>query len=252
MSMLTLLAKVYAASQLKQIDETLKRTFEGVAVETKILGAIADGWVQIEVAGEDAKIATNYLIKEIGICPRHIGHIKKSAVMKGYISNFETTGEELLIDIGVFEPAIVPAVVPLHRLQLQLADGRPLTLGEISELFGFCKGLPVNVKILKVSQNRIEAELSNKQISDYTLWRDSLLDRLIIMGASLNEIKATLAHTKLYRDIIDVEPLGLLAHSLICKFGTDAAGLIPLIGRFLKHASFSIFNAKRNYELLKI
>ncbi|MEM3377438.1 MAG: DUF2110 family protein [Candidatus Bathyarchaeia archaeon] len=253
MTVLTLLAKAYGASQLQQIDEALKLAFEGVAVEAKILGTIADGWIQIEVAGEDEKIATNYLIKEIGICPRSLREVKKFSTQKGYISNFDVDGKELLVDIGVFEPTAIHATIPLQRLQAQLVDGRQFALGTIAALFGFCKGLPVHVKVIQLSEDGdyIEAELSSKQVSNYTLWRESLLDRLIVLGASFNEVKTALAHTKLHRDVIDVESLGLLEHVLTCKLGTDAAGLIPSIGRNLKQATFAIFDAKKNYELLK-
>jgi hypothetical protein len=60
----------------------------------------------------------------------------------------------------------------------------------------------------------------------------------------------TLEHAKLDRDVIDVESLGLLEHALTCKLGTDAAGLIPKIGRILKNAKFAVFNPKRLTNLL--
>lgn len=249
MTVLTLLAKAYGAHQLQQIDEALKLAFQDLAVETKILGTIADGWVQIELTGEDEKIATNYLIKEIGVCPRAIGNLKKSSTLKGYLSNLNS--QELLVDIGVFEPKIIPAIISLQRLQAQLTAGTRVPHGKLAELFGFCKGLPLNVKITRLSEaeSYIEAELSSKQIDNCLLWRESLLDRLIVLGVSLNEVNRALTRAKLYRDIINVEPLGLLEHALTCKLGTDAAGLIPKIGRILKEATFAVFDAKKNYEL---
>lgn len=249
MTALTLLTKAYGANQLQQIDEALKLTFQGLAVETKILGTIADGWVHIELTGEDEKIATNYLIKEIGVCPRTLRNLKKSSTLKGYLSNLNA--QELLVDIGVFEPKIIPAVISTQRLQAQLMAGTPVPHGKLAELLGFCKGLPLNVKITKLSEaeSYIEAELSSKQIANYALWRESLLDRLIVLGVSFNEVKKALAHAKLYRDVIDVEPLGLLEYALTCKLGTGAAGLIPKIGRILKGATFAVFDAKKNYEL---
>jgi hypothetical protein len=66
----------------------------------------------------------------------------------------------------------------------------------------------------------------------------------LVLGPSLHEVKVTIEHAKLERDVIDVEPLGLLEHALTCKLGTDAAGLIPKIGRKLKNAKFAVFNPK--------
>lgn len=253
MTKLTLLAKINNDYQLKQIDEALKLVFEGLEVEAKILGTVADRWVQIALAGEDEEIATNYVIKEIGICPSNFGNVKRLSTLNGYISILEKNGEELSVDAGVFEPKIVHAIIPLQRLQAQLVDGSKIALGKIAELFGFCKDLPISVKITRLNEEEslMEAELSSRQIRKYAVWRESLLDRLVVLGLPLHEIKMTLEHAKLDRDVIDVEPLGLLEHALTCKLGTDAAGLIPKIGRNLKTAKFAVFNPKRLRQFLE-
>ena len=253
MTTLTLLAKINNDYQLKQIDKALKLVFEGLEVEAKILGKVADRWVQIALAGEDEGIATNYVIKEIGICQSNFGNVKRLSTLNGYISILEKNREELSVDVGVFEPKIVHAIIPLQRLQAQLVDGSKIALGKIAELFGFCKDLPISVKITRLNEEEslMEAELSSRQIRKYAVWRESLLDRLVVLGLPLHEIKMTLEHAKLDRDVIDVEPSGLLEHALTCKLGTDAAGLIPKIGRNLKNAKFAVFNPKRLRQFLE-
>ena len=254
MTTLTVLAKINNDYQLKQIDKALKLAFEGLEVEAKILGTVADRWVQIALAGEDERIATNYVIKEIGICPSNFGNVKKLSTLNGYISTLKKNGEKLSVDVGVFEPKSVHAIIPLQRLQAQLVDGRKIALGKIAELFGFCKDLPVSVKVscLNEEESRMEAELSTGQVERYQVWRESLLDRLLVLGSPLHEINMTLKHARLDRDVIDVETLGLLEHALTCKLGTDAAGLIPKIGRNLKNVKFAVFNPKRLREFLKV
>jgi len=254
MTTLTLLTKINNDYQLKQIDKALRLAFEGLEVEAKILGIAADRWVQIALAGEDEGIATNYVIKEIGLCPSTFGNVKKLSTLNGYVANLKKNGEELSVDVGVFEPKIVHATIPLRRLQAQLVDERKIALGKIAELFGFCKDLPVNIKVtsLNEEESRIEAELSSRQIRKYTVWRESLLDRLLVLGSPLHEINMTLEYARLDRDVIGVEPLGLLEHALTCKLGTDAAGLIPKIGRILKNVKFAVFNPKRLREFLKV
>lgn len=254
MTTLTLLTKINNDDQLKQIDKALKLAFEGVEVEAKILGTVADRWVQIALAGEDEGVATNYVIKEIGLCPSSLENVKKFSVLNGYVTNVEKNGEELSIDVGVFQPKVVHATIPLRHLQAQLVDGRKFALKKIAELYGLCEDLPVNIKIthLNEEESRIEAELSSKQVRKYMVWRESLLDRLVVLGSSLHEIKRTLKHAKLDRDVIGVEPLGLLEHALTCKLGTDAAGLIPKIGRNLKNAKFAVFNPKRLRQFLEV
>jgi len=44
--------------------------------------------------------------------------------------------------------------------------------------------------------------------------------------------------------------LGLFEHAIVCKLGTDAAGLIPKIGKKLWSAKFSVFSPKRIIEFL--
>jgi hypothetical protein len=246
MTALTLLTKISKDNQLEQVGKALKFSFKRLEVETEILGTVADGWIQIALTGEDEEIATNYVIEEIGLCPTDFGNVKKFSTLKGYIKNIGKNGAELSVDMGVFQPKTVYATVALRHLQAKLVDGRELALRKIAELFGFCEGFPVSVKVLGLNEeeSRIEAELSSRQIRKYVVWRESLLDRLLVMGSSLHEVKAAIEHAQLKRDVINVEPLGLLEYALACKLGTDAAGLIPKIGRRLRNARFSVFNAK--------
>jgi hypothetical protein len=253
MTTLTLLAKVSSVNRLQQVERILKLAFEGLNVETKIIGTVADRWVQVALTEEDEGIATNYVIKEIGLCPGNFVNVRRFSTLKGYITNFKKNGEELLIDIGVFQPRIVHASLPLRHLQAQLVDGRKVALGKIAELYGFCEYLSLSVKVshLNEGESRIDAELSTDQIEKYQVWRESLLDRIVVLGLSLHEIKMTLERERLDRDVIDVETFGLLEHALICKLGTDAAGLIPKIGRNLRHAKFAVFNPKRLRQFLE-
>jgi hypothetical protein len=254
MTTLTLLTRIYNVNQLNQIDKALKLSFEGLNVEAKILGIAADRWVQIALAGEDESIAANYITKEIGFCPTSFENVKKFSTLNGYITNLEKSKEELSIDVGVFQPKIVHATIPLRHLQAQLVDGRKIALRKIVELFGFCEGLPINIKVVRVNEegSHIEAELSTRQVEKYESWQESLLDRLLVLGSSLYEVKRTLEYAKLNRDVISVEPLGMFEHALTCKLGTDAAGLISKIGRILKSAKFAVFNPRKIMEFLEV
>jgi hypothetical protein len=50
--------------------------------------------------------------------------------------------------------------------------------------------------------------------------------------------------------VIGLESLGMCEHALVCKLGTDAAGLIPRIGRILKSAKFAVFNPRKIMRFL--
>ncbi len=254
MTELTLLTRAYGSVQLSQIGDALQLLLEGLDVEVKVLGTVAGRWVQIALAGEDEVIATSYIAKEIGFCPTSIGNVMKLSTLKGYVVKFEKSREELVVDVGVFQPKIVYAQIPLSSLQAQLVDGRKVALRKIGELFGFCSDLPLSVKVTCVNEeeSRIEAELSTRQVETYMVWQEMLLDRLLVLGVALREVKNALEYAKLTRDIISVESLGLFEHALTCKLGTDAAGVIPKIGRILKNAKFTVFNPKRLRSFLEV
>jgi hypothetical protein len=244
---ITLLAKAYDEARLKQVDGLLKSKLQGLKTAVQINGTTARGWIRATLSGEDERAALHYLADEIGLCPTSLEHIDKFSAFEGRITGLNKSKDELPLDVGIFEPEIVDVEVPLSRLQAQLGDGRRIALGKLIELYGFCDNLPLAVKVsdLDKDKSRIEAMLSEKQLSTYRNWTESLLDRLIVLGASQQEVRSALERARSERDVVDVEPLGLFEFAVVCKLGTDAAGLIPRIGRSLRNAAFTVFNPRR-------
>jgi hypothetical protein len=158
----------------------------------------------------------------------------------------DTSELEVTVDIGVLDPPI-GAKISLSRLQSQLADGRKVGLKKLAGLFGFCEGLPLAVKVLNISvpEGRVDGMLAEGQVSLYKNWTRSFLDRLIVTGASVPEVRSALKRAECDRDVAELEPLGLLECAVVCKLGTDAVGLIPRIGGHLRRAVFTVFSPKR-------
>jgi len=234
--------------QLNKVNELLKSEFKNLNLELEVLGNPINNWIQVSLTGEDQVIATSYINKKIGICPGNIKNLSKSSVLKGYISKVDQNQQELKVDVGVFEPKIIQATIPLAHLQAQLADGRKVDLKKIADIYGFCPNMPISVRstcLNRGDENQLQAELSEAQIEKIRLWQGSLLDRLIVLNASLDQIEMTHERIKIKRDVIATEELGLFEHALTCKLGTDAAGLIPKIGRYMRNAEFSVFSPKR-------
>jgi hypothetical protein len=252
MTQRTLLTRVYHAGQLKQIERLLKLNFEGLDVDVKVEGVEADRWVKVSLSGEDEAIATSYVRREFGFCPESLANVERFATVKGYVLNPAKNPDALHVDIGVFRPETVYAIAPLRHLQAALADGRKLALKKIAELFGFCEGLPLSLKIIEVktAEKQMDAEFATEQLERFIIWRESMLDRLIVLGSPFHEVKKTLNYTGLSRDIISIEPLGMFEHALTCKLGTDAAGLISQVGRKLRNARFAVFNPRKIREFL--
>lgn len=250
MPTVTLSTKVYNDLQLKLIDKILESMLKDLRVDTEIHRVTPRRWVQITVSNEDEKVALRYLADEIGLCPTLLKKVEKFSTIRGYILSIDK--KELRIDLGVSSPSIIDATVPLQHLQAQLADGRKIALKKLAGLFGLCQNLPLIVKVLSVDRenNYIGAVLSERQIELYRSWTKILLDRLVILGASSNEVMLALKQARCNRDVVDVEPLGLFEHAIVCKLGTDAKGLIPRIGKKLRSANFTIFSPRRILKFL--
>ena len=253
MPAITLATKSYNGSQLRKIRENLNTLLEGLKVEIRTCKRNEQGWTQIEIAGEDTNIALRYLDQKIGTCPAALDGISKFSTAKGYLTTPNKSKTALDIDIGIAIPQNVTTTISLQSLQAQLCDGKKLPLEKIAEIYAFCENLPVTVKVSSVDKaaKHVDAELNKKQQDQYRNWTDMLLDRLIIVRASADNIRLALKYGGLTRDVVDVEPLGFFEHAVICKLGTDARGLIPRIARNLKEATFAVFSPRRIERVLE-
>ncbi len=253
MPTVTLLTRANNDFQLKYVNRFLESTLKDLKVKTKICGVAPRGWIKIEVSGEDEQVALRYLADEIGLCPTRLKEVGKFSSIKGRIVNMDKGKDKLNIDIGVFSPEIIDAAIPLQHLQAQLTDGRKVALQKIAQLYGFQENLPLTVKISNVDEkhSKIEAVLSEKQLTQYRQWTKSLQDRLIIVGATLQEIQSALKTTGINRDVVNSEQLGLFEYAIICKLGTDAVGLISKVGKNLPTTVLSVFNPKQTMEFLR-
>jgi hypothetical protein len=247
---LTLLVKAQNFGQVKQIEELLKTQFEELDVEFKVLSNSVNSWVQVSLSGEDENIAASFIKKEIGTCPRSLDNVKKAAVLKGYVSKLDLAMQEITVDVGIFEPKVILLKIHLATLRKQLVVGKGIDLKKIAETYGFAERSPLIVKLVSQEDDVLKAELASEQVKKLYFWQQSLLDRLIILGASKETIESVLKRTRLSRDVIDIEILGLFEHALVCKLGTKAAGLVGIIGRYLKNSVFVVFNAQRSLNSL--
>lgn len=250
MTTLTLLIKAMNFGQVKQIDELLKTQFEELDVEVKVLTNSANRWVQVSLSGEDEAIAVSYINKQIGTCPTNLENAKNQPTLKGYISKVDLVKQELVVDVGIFEPQTAFATVSLASLQTQLVEGKKMDLKKLAEGYGFAERSPLIIKPVSQEGDVFQAELSAAQAEKLHAWQQSLLDRLIILGASNETIESVLERTRLTRDVIDVEVLGMFEHALTCKLGTNAAGLVSLMGRYLRNSVFVVFNSRKSLDLL--
>lgn len=248
---MTLLIKARNDFQMHQVDRNLKGILKGLNAKVEIVGANSRGWIQISISGQDEQVALKFLSDKIGFCPEELEKVTMFSTFKGFLIDLGQDKNELVVDIGVFNPKYVEAVVPLNRLQAQIGDGRKIALSKLAELFGLRENVPLNIRITQIDlQQHVEAELSDEQQKRFLDWTRSMLDRLLIVGASFSEVRSTIRRSNIMRDVIGIETLGMFEHAVVCKLGTDAAGLIPKIGNSLQKAVFTVYNPRNIVRLL--
>jgi len=248
MPMIVLLEKVYGTFGQKMLQARLASLCKDIMVDAKVIGKTSRGWVEVELTGEDHKVAIGFLDHEIGMAPVSIDRVKKFSTIKGKVIFAGEKEQELFVDIGVYSPRVYDATIPLERLQAQLADGKNLSLQSLIELFCLYDFVPLDIKITRdvnSEHEQVEAELSETQLSKFIQWINSSLDRLIVLGATLSQVKHAIKTSGHNRDIIRVETLGLLEHAVICKLGTDAIGLTPKLGPHLYTATLAPFSPRK-------
>ena len=249
----TLLEKTYGPFSPETFEPIFSSLCQGLKVELRVIGKTSRGWIQVEVFGEDETVASHYLDQEVGLTPVSIDKLKRFSAVRGRVVSSGESGNQLLVDVGVFSPRTCDATVSLQSLQAQLADGKKLSIKRIIELFCLYENLPLKVKIVgnvDARRKHVEAELSETQLSQIMRWINSSLDRLVVLGASFSDVEHAVQASKHARDVIKVESLGLLEHAVVCKLGTHAVGLTPKLGPLLptaKLASFSPREIRREF-----
>lgn len=253
MPLVTLLEKVYGPFSPETFEPVFSSLCKGLKVKLKVVGKTNREWAQLEISGDDEIAALHFVDQKIGLAPASLDKLKKFSVARGRIVFSGESKKELKVDVGVFSPENCDAILPLQRLQAQLADGKKLPLQRLIELFCLYDNLPLKVKIVSnvnTKMKMVEAQLAEAQLSQISRWINFRLDRLVVLGAPLSDVKQAVGASKHFRDIITVETLGLLEHVILCKLGTDAVGLIPELGRFLPNAVFAPFCPRKIQRLV--
>ncbi len=249
-----LLTKIRGKKQtiFQLFRDEINEALQNLDVTMKSLSFDDDGFVTVELEGEDEIVATNYLAKLFGQSIT-LDKIKTGDIIKGYICSSGQVGFGLFVDIGIKHPYAVDALIPLYTLRDQLATGLKVPVRKIIDDYALINSIPLEIIIEKVNigVKKIEAKLSPEQLEKFEKWRDEGLERLIVLGAFEDEITEALEKTYHDKDIISIEKLGWMEFILTCKFNTTAKGLIPHLGRALPKAKFEIFSPSDNKKTLK-
>ena len=248
MKKIRLLTKIYTDKKNSFLDlkYAVNEAIDDLNVQLKSISLSDAGYVTITLEGEDEVVATNYLKTLYGES-RELNDLKEGDITKGYICSSGKVGFGLFVDIGIKEPYQVDALIPLFVLREQLTNAKKIATRKIIELFGLIDNIPLELVITEISigTKKIQAKLSDDQMAKFNQWIEEGLDKLIILGASQNEVEEALEKSRHSHDIIEIENLGWKENILTCKFNTTAKGLIPEIGKNLPKSRLEIFSPAR-------
>ncbi|HYB59585.1 MAG TPA: DUF2110 family protein [Candidatus Acidoferrales bacterium] len=171
-------------------------------------------WITVTVSGPDEKEAAARLVRKYD----RLHDVRPGVIVRARLADIHNEGLSL-------HAARKTVLVPHHRLK-PLGRG---TVRQVASRFGLIRCLPLEVKLV----GEFDAEFTKKQIDTFWRWKKGP-DRINVNNASRAQIKSVLKHTGHARDIYAIEKLGILEHSIVCKKGTDAPGLVPIIGPMLE------------------
>ena len=253
MPKVTILEKLYGPVKPTTLEEHYSSLVSGLKVQLRFAGTTNRKWIKLDIYGEDENVALSLLNRDIGLTPTSVKDIEKFAVIRGKIIFSNKKDNELFVDLGIETPNVLDAVISTTQLRAQLADGQECSLQSLVELFCLYDNMPIEVKIIEKTgrtKGTVEGILSERQLALFYGWIRSRFDRLIILGSFLTDVKQAVMLSKHSRDVIKTESLGLFEQVVLCKLGTDAVGLIPKIGRYLKSAVLIPFSPKKIFDAI--
>jgi hypothetical protein len=248
MPTITILEKLYRSISPSMLEKRYSSLLKGLNVQVNYLGTTNRGWINLDVNGDDQTLALKLIDREFVLAPVSLEDYEKFSVLRGKILSLNRTNDKLFVDLGINSLKSIDAVLSKQTLSVQLADCKDISLKTLIQLFCLFKHMPIEIRTnekFKQNRNAINATLSEMQIRLFKNWINDRFDRLIVLGSLLSDVNNAVRHSRISRDIIRIECLGLLEQSILCKLGTDAVGLIPKLGRYLKPALLNSFSPKR-------
>ena len=247
MPIVTILEKLYGSVSPTDFEERYLSSVKDLAVQVHFAGTTKRGWILVDVSGKDQTIVLSLLDREFGLAPYSLKELKRFSLLRGRVAFFGKNENELYVDLPIGTESL-NVVVSEKSLQCQLADGKNVPFRRLVELFCLFEHVPFEVRIAETIENlskNVKAVLSERQISLFHNWIQYRFDRLIVLGSLFSDVEQTIKSCRLSRDVIRTESLGVLEHVVLCKLGTDAIGLIPKLGNYLKSAVLVPFSPKK-------
>lgn len=211
-------------------------------------------FIEIALIGNDALIGKKFLERELGTFISW-DDIRERKEQRGYVK--KVTSEEFIVDIGLISNGErFYASLTFNNFVESVTHKKINNLLEAIKLFGIKEYFPVFIKIdenseINEDKKIIQATLSPRTAKLLNKWIKHRFDRLIVYGSTRAQIEKALRKSNHMRDIVNIERLGFLEHAVVCKWMTNARGLIPEIGPLLPNAKLAVFYPRMIKKLLR-
>jgi len=229
----------------RYLNDLLKDIASGLNVRHRIVGLTERGLIKLEISGDDEEAFRGIIRRRSGIAPVDLSNLEPSDVCRGFIIDSGKVGYGLYVDIGIMTPKPIDGLYPLHSIRAQLLEGRQLPIRLIINKYHFYDDFPVEVRIAKLKEGKVEVELSDRQRELITAWSALPFDRVIIYHALPDDLQSAIKSSNVERDLARVENLSLTTHLLTCKIGTQAPGIVAKLGPHLKGSGLFSFRPER-------
>ena len=200
-----------AGKAARSFDAMLRNDLNELRV---IYSLTLTSWISVTITGSQEQVAGDLLVKQYG----ELRDPQPGDIARAWLAGINDNG--IALDTGCKR-----VLVPLVRLE---PFGRG-TVEQIASRFGLIHCLPLQVRLV----GEFDAEFTKNQIDALWRWRKGT-DRINVNNATRAQIHAALKRSGHARDVYAIERLGILEHSIVCKKGTDAPGLVPQIGPYLE------------------
>jgi hypothetical protein len=204
-----------------RMSDLLKTLVENELTDLEVkveISITSENWVELSLEGEDEEVSANFLISRYGT-PAVKAEVGRT--YRGFLQAF--LEDAFLVNIGI------PLKIETEELKA-LGSGKP---AQIAARFGLIPHLPVEIEVFEENK-KTKIRFTKKQLDLWWIWKKASTDRVIVNAATRSEIKSAIKKTGHGRDIYEIERLGLLEHSIVCKENTDGPGIVAAIGPRLK------------------
>jgi hypothetical protein len=200
------------------------------------------------VKGEDFEILTELVSRKFGLATSGTHKIELYGNYPGVVKE---ASSDLLVDTGMEQNCVI---VRLNALRAQLADGKTMSGRNIAEHYCLRPGISISIRISRLGGNGDNPEgwLSDAQMSLFSDWIRCGLDRVQAFNCLASRLGYAIGKLQLERDTILTQQINLTTHSIVCKIGTDAIGVIPRLGGILRGSELVPFIPTRIQEKCEV